>query len=274
MGFTYINGQIVDNADAKVSVFDRSYLFGEGLFETFLSYDGKFPFIKKHLGRLEWSSTFLHLPFPADFDLEKIAHELLKKNDLKDARFKLVLSRNEDADAPNVTVFCTKFDAQALPAVYKLMVTKNLINEAAPVATMKTTSYLVKMIARREAKDSGFDDGILVNAKGKAVETATGNLFWVDKDSKLWTTPIDQGCLAGVTRQVLMDLFKESKITVREDTVTPEEISQMREVFVTNSAVGVKPVGMIGSRQISGNQMGSVTAMIYDLWKKNLEKTP
>lgn len=271
MGFIYLNGQILEEKAAKISVRDRSYLFGEGLFETFRSYDGKLPFIKKHLNRLEWSSTFLNISFPTGLDLEKTATDLLAKNNLKDARFKLVLSRTEEPAEQNIVVFCQPYDANEIPTVYKLMVIKNLVNDAIPISTMKTTNYLVKIMARTQAREAGLDDGILLNSRGKVVETASANIFWVDKDGKLWTTPTDQDCLTGVTRQILLDLFKENKITIGENTVTPEEISNMREVFVTNSAVGIKPVAAIDKRQISGGQIGSVTAMIMDLWNKNLK---
>lgn len=278
MSFIYLNGTIVSDDDAKISVHDRSYLFAEGLFESFRSYNGIALFLTEHLKRLEWSATFLNISFPADVDFASICDELLKKNNLKEARFKIVLSQvtppSADAVGENVSsnlvIFCTPLEAGS--ATYKLKVIKNYVNDALPLSTMKTTNYLVKTMARFEAKDSGFDDGILLNSKGLVTEATTGNLFWVDDKGILNTVAEAHGLLRGVTKQELFKLIKDKKLTLRENQVTPTELSNSREVFLTNSVVGIKPVTQIDSRQISGGEMGSVTAMLKDLWEKKLKE--
>src|SRR3989338_11633832 len=120
----YINGKIVDQSEAKISVFDRSYLFGEGLFETFRSYDGALPFLDKHLARLEWSATFLGLPFPHPKEIKKAIAALLAENKLLDARIKIILSTVNDGIKPqlitpqtpvNLVILMEKFNPLPAP---------------------------------------------------------------------------------------------------------------------------------------------------------------
>lgn len=281
MSFICLNGEILPEAEAKIPVTDRAYLFGEGLFESFRSHGGKFPLLPDHLNRLEWSATFLNLPYPGDVDFKGVCGELLAKNGLSDARFKIVLSRTEEAaivmakddqarPQPNVTVFCRPLDAPK--PVYRLKTSKIWTNDSLPLAAMKTTSYLVKTLARLEARESGWDDAVLLNAQGLVTEASSGNLFWVDEKGVLKTVPEGQGLLRGVTRLNLFKLFKDKNLAWREEPIRPEELSNMREVFLTNSIVGVQPVSQIDGRKISGGDIGDVTRMIKELWEKRLKE--
>lgn len=300
MTVIYLNGTFVEDSQAKISVYDRSYLFGEGLFETFVSINGKIPFLKDHLNRLEWSCTHLSLEFPSTINFSEICQELLKKNDLKNARFKILLSRtgiapssqikvkvestalsehraNQNSiDASNAVfiqncvVFCEPHDDKKIPATYHLKIIKNMHNDALPLAAIKSTHYLTKLLARSEAHDSGFDDGILTNSKGQVTETTTANIFWIDKDGVLWTVMSDQGVLDGITKKNLINLIKNKGLKIRDGVITALELSNQREVFVTNSVIGIKPVSQIDQRQISGGETGSVTEMLQDLWKNKI----
>lgn len=279
MNFVCLNGDILPQNQAFIPVNDRSFLFGEGLFETILGQNGKIPLLKEHLNRLEWSCEFLGIPFPAQADFNGICSTLMTKNSLKDARLKIVVSSHDaDADEPgrkerlsNWVVFCEPLPAS--PATFRLKTIRNAINDAAPLAAMKTTNYLVKTYGRREAQATGYDDGILLNAQGQVTETTTGNLFWIDESGVLKTAPESCGLLRGIMRQALLKLLKDNNLKYREDVITPENLSSMREVFVTNSLQGIKPVIQIDHRKISGGETGSITSMLMDLWKKWLSET-
>lgn len=271
MSYIYLNGDIVPEATAKIPVTDRAYLFGEGLFESFRSHDGKIPLLSDHLNRLEWSATFLNLPYPGDIDFAEVCGALLAKNGLKDARFKIILSRTDDAESTaNVLISCRAL--HAVPSLYKLKTVKNYINDAPPIAAIKTTSYLVKTLSRAEARESGCDDAILLNAAGFVTEATTGNLFWIDEKGVLKTVPEAQGLLRGVVRTGLLDLLKCKGIAWREEPIRPEELSNMKEVFLTNSVLGIKPVVQIDGRKISGGETGAVTQMLIELWETRLKE--
>lgn len=279
----YVNGEFCLQQDAKISVTDRSYLFGEGVFESFRSYGGEIPFLPEHLKRLEWSATFLHLQIPANIDFLKICHDLLQINRFKNARFKIVLSRMDLAESSfkadaranyenNLVIFCEDYDESKGPQSLKLKLVQSVRNESALLASIKATNYLGKVIARNEASEAGFHDAILLNQKGEVTETTSANIFWVDENRELKTTPVASGILTGVMRTQLLLLLKENKIKITEENITAQKLSSMREVFVTNSVIGIKPVVAIDHRQLSGGEPGDVTLMLMDLWKKKVKE--
>lgn len=265
----YANGKIVAEEAAHISVTDRSYLFGEGLFESFRSVEGKIPLLTEHIKRLTWSATFLNISFPDDVNFQKICDDLLTANQLKNARFRIVLSQTESG-AQNLTVFCRPLDG--MKNTYKLKTIKNFVSDPLPLVVMKTTSYLTKILARAEAKEAGFDDGILANTRGHVTETTTGNIFWVDANGSLKTAAESGGLLRGVTKQEILRLLQGHKLNCHEASITPTELSNAREVFITNSVIGIQPVSVIDKRQIGDGDIGSITAMIRDLWNQKLKE--
>jgi branched-subunit amino acid aminotransferase/4-amino-4-deoxychorismate lyase len=275
----YVNGHYLSKENAKISVTDRSYLFGEGLFESFRSYNGKIPFLESHLNRLEWSCTFLGFEFPIEEDFLEICETLIEKNEIEDARFKIVLSRqdnSEDAKTPdysyNITVQCDDLKSIPINDTYKLRTAKNFLNDALPLVSVKNTNYLTKILARAQAKEFGCDDVILLNQHGKITETTSGNIFWVDKDAGLWTVMDDQGLLPGITKQKLKNIFEAKGLKLKTGVITAQELTHAREVFITNSVIGIKPVVEIDGRQISGGLAGEITTMIKGLWDKTLNE--
>lgn len=300
MATIFLNSEFLPSEEAKVSVFDRSYLFGEGLFETFRSINGKIPLLMAHINRLEWSCSVLGLHFPAHVNFQEVCEELLKKNELKDARYKILLSRtgiapssqikaslessalgehcsnqnlldaNNTAYDQNLCIFCEPYHEDRIPKTYHLAIVKNIMNDAPPIATLKTTNYLTKLLARSEAHDAGYDDGILINTKGFVTETTTANIFWLDKDNKLWTTMEDQGVLPGVMKKHLIHIMKKNEISFKEGLITPKDLTNTREVFITNSVIGLRPVTKIDNRQISGGEIGSVSDMLKRLLEQDM----
>ncbi|MBU0504974.1 aminotransferase class IV, partial [bacterium] len=253
MNTIYHNGSYVPASEAKISPYDRSFLFGEGLFETFRSYDGRFPFLKAHVTRLEWSSTYMGYDLSTDLDFEEICTTLLEKNGLDNARFKMVLS-GVPRDLAKATaqpiplldseyetqllIYCERLLEEHVSEPVRLKVIKNYVNDAMPLTAIKTTNYLLKMRARLVATEAGYYDGVLLNAHGMVTETCTGNLFWLDNNSTLWTVMDDQGLLSGIMRKFIIDLLKENKLNIKEGVISPKDLSHAKEIFMTNSVVG------------------------------------
>jgi branched-subunit amino acid aminotransferase/4-amino-4-deoxychorismate lyase len=273
MSFLYLNGEFLPIKEAKVSVLDRSYLFGEGAFESFRSYEGKVLFLKDHLARLTWTCEFLGLRFPNDLDFNSACAELLQKNGLKNARFKILVSRMETAtdETKTINAMISCEGLTETSPTYRLMTIKNLVNDSLPVSAMKTTSRITKVLARATAEDAGCHDGILLNSKGMVTETTCANIFWVDKDAVLHTVMSEQGLLGGVMKKLICDLLTENKLKYKETVIAAADISQVRELFVTNALIGIKPVVNIDGRQISGGAVGPITEMLMDLWEKKIK---
>lgn len=266
MNFIYLNGDILPDDEAKISVLDRSFLFGEGVFETLRSYGGQTPFLEEHLKRLEYSALFLNIPYPTEINFNEVIQKLLEKTNLKDARLKIILTKL------NTCVFCEKIDAKSYPKTYKLKIIEQVTNDNPRLAAVKTTSRLTKLVGYAEAQEAGFEDGILLNNKGQVTEGTRGNLFWVDENSELKTVLQDCGILCGITRQELMKVLKAKNLKIKEDIVTPEKLSNMKEVFYTSSIAGIKPVVQIDKRKISGGEPGDVTLMLQDLWERHVQE--
>lgn len=270
----YQNGEYLPAVDAKISVHDSSYLFGEGLFESFRSYNGKVPFLSDHVARLTWSCTYFDWPELAEVDFAGICAELLKRNQREDARFKIICSQDLNPQITevklNLVVLCEEIPV--VPQVYRLHVDRQRLNDPPIQAAIKSTNYLTKRLARREVKSGGFDDAVLLNAHGRVTEATSGNLFWLDKDARLHTIMSGEGILGGVMRRQVMQILSEKKLKVTETTITPEELSHAREIFLTNSVVGIKPVVAIDQRQISGGEMGPVTQQISEFLDKRIKE--
>lgn len=275
MSHIYVNGEIKPHDQAFISVTDLSYQFGEGVFETFRSYDGQCHFLEDHLARLEWTCTYLNIPFAVP-NLLEIATTLLQKNQLKDARFKVVLSQTSthrgEPPQTNCVIFCDPLDAEQIARPFKLKTIQTFKNDDGVLATLKTTNYLAKRLAKQEALDGGFDDGILLNSKNQVTETTSGNLFWVNKDGQLKTILKDCHHLPGIMKKQILSLLKQHGLKCGEEFITANDFSHAREIFMTNAVVGLKPVVMVDHRQISGGEPGNITLMIQDLWQKHLKE--
>ncbi len=266
-----INGKIVAAEEAKISIFDRGYLFGEGLFETMRSYQKKVPFLDKHLARMEWGATFINIPFLHPKEIENSINELIRMTGYESARIKVILTgMNEQTSRPqlptdemgiNCVIICEKFSPlgdEDYDEGVELCVMHSIKNDPAPASNLKSTSWLTKMVARRELAEKSAFDGILLDALGYVTETTSGNLFWI-KDRVLYTAPVSLGLLPGITRQVVIDLAKESGIEFKEKMIKPEELMLADEVFMTNSTCEVLPVTVIDGASIKDGEVGELT---------------
>ncbi|MBI2340052.1 MAG: aminotransferase class IV [Deltaproteobacteria bacterium] len=279
----FVNGKIVDPSEAKISVFDRSYLFGEGLFETLRSYNGALPFLDRHLARLEWSATFLGLPFPHPQKIKKGTEELLRENKLANARIKIILSGINEGIKPqlltpntavNLLILMEKF--VPLPETdYEtgvgLSVIHSVRNEPPPVSNIKTTSYACKMIARSEFMERDSFDGILLDANGAVAETTSANLFWA-RNETVFTPPTSIGLLGGITRQIVMEILKEQNVPLKEQLVQPAELHGASEVFLTGSTLEVLPVIKIDDCIIGNGKPGLITQKIRSGYKHRVKR--
>ncbi|MBI4411761.1 MAG: aminotransferase class IV [Deltaproteobacteria bacterium] len=279
----YLNGQIIDESEAKVSVFDRSFLFGEGLYETFRSYDGKIPFLDRHLRRMEWSATFVGLPFPHPQEIREAVASLLTTNKIDNARIKILLSginkgaipsRLSDVTPVNLVIFCEPFKPWPASDYEKgviLSFIHSVKNEAAPTSNLKTRSLASRMLARQEFAERGTFDGVLFNTAGFATETTASNIFWVSDDA-IHTPPTEAGLLLGITREVLLEVFKEKQVAFRESLINEEGLKNVAEVFITGSTLEIMPVVRLGDKQVGNGKAGPVTRRVQQLYRERLKQ--
>ncbi|OGQ04553.1 MAG: hypothetical protein A3F82_10895 [Deltaproteobacteria bacterium RIFCSPLOWO2_12_FULL_44_12] len=273
---TWINGKLIDEREALIPMFDRAYLYGEGVFETLKSYSGKPAFVDRHYRRLTGNCKKLNIPLPlSEKEFEKALIDSLQANKLGDAAVRITVStvgasfglkRPDDASS-NITIFCSPLtmDPKLFEAGVKVLPLTSFTNDSKDTAHIKSTSYIIKMMARAEAAKANVFESILKNDKGYWVEGSRTNFFLV-LDKVVITSPLSDGLLPGITREVVLEILKEQKISHREDHVTDLMLKNAEEIFLTGSTAEVMPVceivGMC-TKKVSSNSIAARLGKAY-----------
>lgn len=263
----WINNRIVDAKDAKISVFDRGFLYGDGVFETMRGYDGVVFKVDEHLNRLDRSLGVVKIKIPyTKAALKKRIHRLLKINKLKNAYIRLTVTRGEgtvglaktNCKNPTTVIVAKKFTPY--PAgMYKrgarVKIVKTRQNENSPVSGIKSVSFLNYILARLEAKEAGFDDAVMLNSKGQVCESTVSNIFLV-KGRRLMTPLVKNGSLPGITRNAILESAPKVGLRAIEKTIRPGELYGADEVFLTNTLMEVMPVVWVDNHKIGSGKPG------------------
>jgi len=244
----FLNGRFIPEAQAVVPITDRGFLYGDGLFETMRVSNGSPRFWNRHFTRLRRGADHLkiQLPWPAD-ELRKFALKLIHQNALPDGVLRLTLTRGSGSrgyspgGAENPTLAMTLHPLPQAPQPLKLATASLRVPANDPLAWLKTASKLLQVLARAEAEARGADEALLLNTEGNVAEAAASNLFWL-ADGAVCTPPVSDGALAGVTREVLLEICRARNIPTRELHLRPEELRRADGVFLTNSVSGIVPV--------------------------------
>jgi aminodeoxychorismate lyase len=258
----YLNGRFVPEAEAVVSVFDRSFLYGDGVFETIGVQDGRPFLMAEHLERFALGARLLRIapPEPAA-QLSLAAAKLLELNQADNAILRIQLTRGvgrrgysvQGTDSPRIVM--TAHPAAPLGEMmlrWKVHVASFRLPTEDPLASVKTCNKLPQIMARTEAELAGADEALLLNTDGLAAEGATSNLFWVEQGG-VRTPPLTAGALAGVTRRFIMDLCRELGLDCREAPLPAAEIMAKDGLFLTMSSLGVVEVESVGGTEVGGS---------------------
>lgn len=250
-----LNGQFVPEADAKVSVFDRGFLYGDGLFETICVHRGV-PFLwAQHIERLQRGadSLKLRLPFTGE-QMRDFVNGLVERNQLTDAILRIHVTRGKGprgyspkgADTPTLVMSLHPAPVidPANPPVWRLITSQMRVVENDPLALSKTADKLRQVMARMEAEERGADEALLLNTSGQVADAASANVFWV-ADETIHTPPLSVGALAGVTRQFVGELCEAMGSRVIEANITPAQLQQADGVFLTMSSMGIVEVSSL-----------------------------
>lgn len=248
----YLQDRFVPAADARVSVFDRGFLYGDGLFETVRAHAGRLFLWEAHWERLEAGAGMLGLTVPGTGPgIRGIAEELLDRNGHADATVRIQITRGPGVrgysprGAGPSTLVITTHGATPLgsevPGPWRLHTASVRLLSGDPLTRMKTTSKLLHVLARAEAEAAGADEALLLNDCGEVAETAAGNLFWFE-DGRWCTPALDAGGLAGVTRRWMLGLLEGLGWPAAEVRRTVRGWGAVEAVFVTLSSHGLVAV--------------------------------
>ena len=279
----YLNGSLVPRSEARLSAADHGFLYGAGLFETMRAYNGRIFLLERHLNRLLGAAKVPGFDDKLKFaELEKACGDTLSANNLNNARLRLTVSGGEAGPFPGScqepTVLVTAASYSPSPEEryargFKAQVAPFRQFSGSPLAGLKSTSYLLNVLARRQAEAAGLDECLLLNEKGFITEGSVSNIFFVTSRHKLITPALGCGLLPGVTRQVVLKLAGSSGIETTEGEVRLEDLKGFNEAFLTNSMMEIMPLVEVRGNKgevitIGSGKPGVVTQKIMAAYKK------
>jgi len=267
----YINGTLYGKEDAKVSVYDHGFLYGDGVFEGLRSYSGRVFRMDAHIRRLWDSAKAIWLEIPMTQQaMSRAIDDTLKANGIDDGYIRAIVTRGVgtlglDPDKTHDSQVIIIADTIALypQEIYENgleIVTVSVVrtHPAALDPRIKSLNYLNNILAKIEGLQAGCIEAMMLNHKGEVAECSGDNIFLL-RDGVLQTPPTDAGILEGVTRGAVIELAEASGLTVRQIPLTKHDVYIADEVFLTGTAAEVVPVVKVDSRTIGEGKPGPVT---------------
>jgi len=263
-------GRPVDPADAKISVFDRGFLYGDSVYETMRTVGGRAVELERHLARLHHSAEGigLQIPFSEDEIRSAIARTHGEAGN-EESYVRLVVTRGAGpialdtrlSESPTLVVIVQPLQLPAKEVYARGIVALVVAVDKAGAGLdpgIKSGNYLSNILALRTAIAAGAEDAILCNRRGEISEAATSNVFMVS-GTRVRTPHLGAGLLAGITRQVVVELVKAAGFTFEDGPIRPEELRAADEVFLTSSVRGIMPVTRLGDAPVGEGVVGPVT---------------
>jgi branched-chain amino acid aminotransferase len=275
----HVNGRLLEEAEARVSVFDRGFLFGDGIFESMRAVSGTIFRLARHLDRLGNSAAIIGLALPAPLaDIGGIVRDTVARNGLLDARVRVTVTRGPgrpgeyaEASGPSTIVVSASPFRGLDPEIHARGVEvaiprRRQVPREALDPAIKSISRLVAVLARREARDRGAFEAILLDFEGNLAEGTASNLFLV-QGGGLLTPPAPQEGLPGVTREAVIGLAREAGIAVAERRLPAGALAAADEVFLTNTSWEVLPVTRVDGRVVGQGRPGRMTVRLLDRYR-------
>ena len=278
----WIDGNLVDKADAKVSVYDHGLLYGDGVFEGIRVYAGKIFECEAHLRRFFDSAKAIRLTvtFTAE-QLKAAMEQTFKANNFSDCYIRLVITRGpgdlgiDPKKSGKACVFIITDLINVYPkemydkgmAIITSSYIRNHPNATSP--RIKSLNYLNNVLAKIEATDAGVPEALMLNHEGNVSECTADNVFIVRNDVVFTPTTYD-GILEGVTRNVILALCRKNGIECYEKTLQRVDIYSADEMFVTGTGSEVMPVTKVDGRTIGTGEPGPVTRKLIRIFHQHV----
>ena len=277
----YLNGQYINRDNAKISIMDRGFLFGDGVYELIPVYNSKPFLINKHLKRLRSSLELVGMS--ADFqdieNLEQIMFELISKNHYVNHFFYVHITRGYQSSRNHVYSENIQHTVLVMGEEYKVFSKDKLENGFKGCvrddfrwmkSNIKSISLLGNVMLKNYAAQNGFYETLLVRNK-KLTEGSASNIFVV-KNGQVMTPNLGVELLPGVTRDLLIELFRNDNIEVKETDVSESELLNSEEVWCTSSTNYCVPITEIDGKKIGDGSVGKFAYKSYDLISKFISR--
>ncbi len=281
--FASVNGSVVPAEEARVSVLDNGFTFGDAVYETLRTYQGR-PFeLRRHLSRLRASAARLGFAIPPDdAELGRQLDVLLDRAKNSESYIRLIVSRGvgdisyhfDRVVGPTIVMVVKPLDPFPAAAyregidVAVVRIRRNHPSALDPA--IKSCNLLNNILAIREAQDRGAEEALLLNERGELAEGASTNVFVV-KDGSVRTPPLAAGILAGITREVLFGLIEGLGLSLREETIPLEALFGADEAFVTSSTREAMPIRSVDGRPLGDGRPGPVTSRVIAAFRAYAE---
>ncbi|MCQ9207131.1 MAG: aminotransferase class IV [Omnitrophica bacterium] len=279
MKVAYLNGKFIPLDKARVSILDRGFLYGDGVFETMRSRGGVVLHIDKHLERLFKSLGVFRIRFTSGkAKIRKIIYKLLGKNKLKDAYIKIIVTRGETnglliprgRGLSTLAIYALPYKALRKNVYEKgisVLISETRYDGKSRVAGNKTLNYMNNFLCRDAAGRKGFDDVVFINTDGFIAEASSSNIFLIS-GKKIYTPSLKSGILPGITREEVIRLARRClRHNVVESFLRPGALRRAREIFLTNSLAGIVPVVKVGESVVGCGRPGGLTKKLMELLK-------
>ncbi|QBZ96550.1 aminotransferase class IV [Flavobacterium sangjuense] len=248
------NSEIQDS-DLQVTVSNRSFLYGDGVFETLKIVNNKILFFEDHYFRLMASMRIVRMEIPMSFTMEYLEEQILKLVDVLNindsARVRFTVFRNEGGfylptdNSISFVIQATKLENKnykILKSQFEVDLYKDFIVPKQLLSTLKTANKITHVTASIFAKENQLDSCLLINETKNVIEAANGNLFMLMGNS-LITPPISEGCLNGIMRKQIIALAKQlGSVEVVEAAISPFDLQKADELLITNVIIGIQPI--------------------------------
>ncbi len=278
----YLDGQLVEQEDAKVSVFDHGLLYGDGIFEGLRLYGGNIFRFEEHLERFEFSAKALMLNLPwTRQEISDAVCETCRANGLVDGYIRLVATRGVgdlglspwNCPKPSLIVIADKialYPEEYYEKGLKIVtVPTRRMNPAALNPAIKSLNYLNNVMGKIEAQQFGALEAIMLNDQGLVAECTGDNVFVLQK-GQLYTPSAQQGALKGITRDSIFDIAEELGVPISEHELTRYDIWNAEECFLTGTGAEVIPVVALDGREIGSGRPGTLFKRVRESFQRRV----
>ncbi|AIG25606.1 branched-chain-amino-acid transaminase [Brevibacillus sp. 7WMA2] len=279
----YLNGEFVEKENAKISVYDHGFLYGDGIFEGIRVYNGNIFRLQEHIERLYESALSIMLVIPMKIEeMMDAVVETVRKNELRDAYIRLVISRGDgdlgldprSCKRANIVIIVEQlrlFPQELYETGLKIVTVPTRRNKPDALnPKIKSLNYLNNVMVRMEASMAGVSEALMLNSEGYVTEGSGDNIFLVKK-GVIYTPPTYLGALDGITRQAIMDIARELGYVVKEEPFTRHDVYIADEVFLTGTAAEVISVSEVDARVIRDGKPGPVTKQLLEEFRRYVQ---
>jgi branched-chain amino acid aminotransferase len=280
----YLDGQFVTKENAKVSVYDHGFLYGDGIFEGIRVYNGNIFKCKEHLDRLYDSAKSIMLNIPLSYEeMQSAVVESVRRNELRNGYIRLIVSRGpgdlglDPRRSPKASVIIIVEQLAIYPQeayvnglkIVSVSTRRNIPDALNP--KIKSLNYLNNILVKIQANLAGVGEALMLNAQGYVAEGSGDNIFIV-KNGVLTTPPSYIGALEGITRAAIIDICGRIGYKVKEEPFTLHDVYVADEVFLTGTAAEVIAVREVDARIIGEGKAGPITTHLLKEFRSIVDK--